>query len=83
MSTTVEAEISLAALSLGLPARPIELPFFLALLAVLSGLPWAPVIAAGSLAAGGGIYVAVGMWTPAVAALPHPCTLPRYVAGTR
>jgi membrane protease YdiL (CAAX protease family) len=53
----------------GFWARPIELPLFLGVLVVLSGLAWAPVITDGSLDAGGGLFIAFGMWVPAVAAL--------------
>ena len=55
--------------SVGLSTRRMELPLFLGVLVVLSGLAWAPVITAGSLDAGGGLYIAFGMWVPAVAAL--------------
>jgi membrane protease YdiL (CAAX protease family) len=46
-----------------------DIATFLLLTFALSAVVWAPIIAAGALDVGGGLYVALGMWCPAVAAL--------------
>jgi uncharacterized protein len=54
----------------GVPLRQrADIAVFLVFTFALTAAVWTPVIRAGSLSAGGGIYVALGMWCPAVAAI--------------
>jgi membrane protease YdiL (CAAX protease family) len=62
-------------------SRRTDIAVFLVLTFGLSAAAGAPIIAAGSLDAGGGLYIALGMWCPALAAIATRLLFQRTLRG--